>query len=89
MRHCNRGHGRDPSGPTFYNVTGLAAALLAQARVPTASSGYSLIPLHAWSHTVADAAEVMRLVAAAGGGVEAVTPDVFVQRIVANVAREG
>ena len=81
------GNGSDPSGPTFFNVTGLAAALLAQIRDPTSEAGYSLVPLHAWSHTVADAAEVMSLVKAAlpGGGVEAVTPDVFVQRIIANV----
>ena len=83
------GNGSDPAGPTFFNVSGLAAALVAQARDPGSAAGYSLVPLHAWSHTVADAAEVMRLVRAAlpGGGVEAVTPDEFVARIVANVKR--
>ena len=79
------GDGANPSGPTFFNVTGLARALLAQARDPASAAGYSLVPVHAWSHTVADVAEVMRLVEAGGGGVEAVTPDAFVARIQGSV----
>jgi hypothetical protein len=81
------GNGSDPSGPTFMNVTGMAAALLAQARDPASASGYSLVPVHAWSHSVADVAQVMALVREGGGGVEAVTPEVLVQRVVANVKR--
>jgi hypothetical protein len=67
-------------------VTSLAAALLQQSRDGTSAGGYSLIPLHAWSHNVTDARTVQALVnAAAPGAVEFVTPDVFVARIVANV----
>lgn len=80
------GNGSDPSGPTFKNVSGLVAALAAQPRDPTSPDGYSLVPLHAWSHNVSDALAVLQgLQAAAGAGVELVTPDVFVARMVANV----
>ena len=81
------GDGANPAGPTFKNVTGLAAALLALPRDPASPDAYSLIPLHVWSHNVSDAAAVLALLQAAGGGVDIVTPDVFVARIVANVAR--
>ena len=83
------GNGSSPQGPTFFNATGLASALLAQARDPGLPAGYSLVPLHAWSHTPADAAQVMALVsAAAPGAVEAVTPAQFVARIIANVKQQ-
>ncbi len=77
----------DPTGPTFKNVTGLAQALLEQARDPTSSAGYSLIPVHAWSHNVTDCRTVMDLVnAAAPGTVDFVAPDEFVRRIMAGIA---
>lgn len=80
------GDGSNPSGPTFKNVTGLVDALLTLPRDPTTSYGYSLIPVHAWSHNVTDVRAVFEaLQQQSGGGVEVVTPDVFVQRIVANV----
>ena len=68
-------------------VAHAAAAQLAGACDPTSPVGYSLIPLHARSHNVSDALAVARLVAAGGGGVEFVTPDVFVARVVASVRR--
>lgn len=78
----------DPTGPSFKNVTGLIAALLAQPRTPGVAAGYSLVPVHAWTHNVTDARAVFDALAAqSGGGVEVVTPDVFVARVVANVAR--
>lgn len=81
------GNGTDPEGPTFCNNTLLVERLLAMPRDPTTSSGYSLIPLHAWSHNVTDALMVMEMLnAQAPGAVEIVTPDVFVARIVANLA---
>jgi hypothetical protein len=82
------GDGANPSGPTFKNVSGLADALLGMPRDPSLPEGYSLVPLHAWSHTVADAAQVMALVeAAAPGAVQALMPAEFVAKIVANVKR--
>lgn len=80
------GNGSDPSGPTFCNVTQLTAALLAQPRDGGSAAGYSLVPLHAWSHTVGDALAVARAAAAASGGaVQFVPPDEFIARIVAYV----
>ena len=59
---------------------------LEQARDPTTPAGYSLIPLHAWSHNVTDARAVMEaLETIAPGAVDIVTPDVFVARIVASI----
>jgi hypothetical protein len=83
------GDGSNPAGPTFKNVTGLVAALLGQARDPSSAAGYSLVPVHAWSHNVSDARAVADALAAAlpGGGVDVVPPDEFVARIVANVKR--
>ena len=68
--------------PQFYNVTTLAAELNKQPRTPSAEAGYSLVPVHVWSHTVADVVAVKALL---DSGVDVVTPDVFVQRIVANL----
>ena len=65
--------GDGTQGPDFKSVPQAAAALLAAARTPTTAAGYSLIPLHAWSHNVSDALRVMQLVAAGGGGVDFVT----------------
>jgi hypothetical protein len=84
------GNASDPARPTFQNTTGLAQALLQQARDGSRAEGYSLVPVHAWTHTVADAAEVVRLVQAqlpGGVGVDFVTPEVLVQRVVAQVKR--
>lgn len=80
------GDGSSPAGPTFCNTTQLVARLLEQVRDPASAAGYSLVPLHAWSHSVADARFVMQaLQAAAPGAVDVVTPDVLVARIVANL----
>ena len=76
----------DPTGPTFKGVSGLADALRALPADPSSAFGYSLVALHAWSHNVSDAREVVRLAAERGGSaVEAVAPDEFVRRIVANL----
>lgn len=80
------GDGSNPSGPTFKNVTGLIEALLSLPRDPTTENGYSLIPVHAWSHNVTDVRQVMEgLYSQAPGQIEVVSPDIFVQRIIANV----
>lgn len=80
------GDGTNPSGPTWLNVTGAINTLLTQARDPTSAAGYSLIPVHAWSHNVTDVRTIRdALDAAAPGQFEVVTPDEFVARILANV----
>ena len=76
----------DPTGPTFCNVSELTAKLLALPRDGSSADGYSLIPLHAWSHSVGDALLVKQaLEAAAPGAVEVVTPSELVARVVANL----
>jgi hypothetical protein len=79
--------GDGKGGKDFKNVEQAALALVTAARDPASSEGYSLIPLHVWSHNVSDARAVMDLCEAlAPGAVQFVTPAVFVQRVVANIA---
>ena len=77
----------DPVSPNFYNVSGLIDALVRLSSTDsTSSDGYSLIPLHAWSHTVSDARAVMEGVQAqAPGKFEFVAPDELVARVAAFV----
>jgi hypothetical protein len=75
-----------PSG--FDNVTSLVHKLLAAPRDPSSADGYSLICVHAWDSSYADAAAVVGNVTAAlgpQGGVDFVTPGEFVARINSNV----
>jgi hypothetical protein len=76
----------DPTDPHFKNVSSLADALRFLPAWPDSSFGYSLVALHAWSHNVTDAVEVVRLANERGGTrVEAVDPQEFVRRIMGNV----
>jgi hypothetical protein len=77
----------DPVTPNFYNVSGLIDALVRLSSTDaTSADGYSLIPLHAWSHTVSDARAVMVGVQAlAPGRFEFVAPDELVARVAAFV----
>lgn len=68
--------------PGFENVTSLAAKLNNMPRDPGSSDGYSLIPVHVWSQNVTAVVEVQKLL---DEGVEVVTPDVFVARVVENL----
>ena len=77
--------------PTCENVTQLAKLLAGASRDPGSPAGYSLIPVHAWSHDYADVIEVVRQVEAItsstgnGNSVRFVTPREFVDTFVANV----
>jgi hypothetical protein len=71
------GVGPEPWGgkPGFENVSSLVAKLKNESLCPkdsTDPNGYSIIPVHVWTHTVADVAAV---VAALGPGYSIVTPD--------------
>jgi hypothetical protein len=55
-----------------------------QAADPTSAAGYSLIPVHVWTNTVADVVAVAEQLAALGG-FEILLPDAFVAKIVALV----
>ena len=77
----------DPTDPHFKNVSSLADALRVLPSTPTSSFGYSLVALHAWSHNVSDALEVIQLANQRGGTrVEAVDPIEFVKRIIGNLS---
>ncbi len=76
----------DPTDPHYKNVSSLADALRSLPAWPDSSDGYSLVALHAWSHNVTDAVEVVRLANERGGTrVEAVDPQEFVRRIMGNI----
>eukprot|EP00730_Choanoeca_flexa_P003519 TRINITY_DN11432_c0_g2_i4.p1 TRINITY_DN11432_c0_g2~~TRINITY_DN11432_c0_g2_i4.p1 ORF type:complete len:526 (+),score=83.70 TRINITY_DN11432_c0_g2_i4:43-1620(+) len=66
-------------------VDGVVARLLMQERDPTRLEGYSIVPVHAWSHNYSDVIRVVQALELAGG-VDVVTPDQLIQRIKANVS---
>lgn len=82
------GNGSQGLRPDFMNVSQLATSLAALPRDPSSADGYSLIPVHVWSHDVDDLVLLQTLLQdlAPGGGVELVTPDVYLQRIMTNLA---
>ena len=71
---------------SFCNNNQTVARLLAAPRNPALAASYSLIPVHAWTHSVGDVAWITAaLEAAEPGAVAVVAPDEFVRRLVANV----
>jgi len=72
--------------PEFYNGTTLAEALRALPNMEdvTSSDGYSLIPVHAWSHGVDDVRDVAEALRD-DGRFDVVSPEEFVDRIVKRV----
>jgi len=60
----------------------VAAALNARPRNPQSLSGYSMVDVHAWTHTVADVAQCVQWL---DPRVRVVTPDVFVSLISRNL----
>lgn len=67
-------------------VPGMIAALTAMPRTPHLPEGYSLVPVHAWSHSYDDVVEVVRALRA-HGGIDVVLPSELIRRVVANVNR--
>lgn len=74
-------------GKNFLNVQQAAAALVKAGRDPTVADGYSLIVVHAWTHNVSDAREVMDIVNSQTAGVNFVAPDELAALVAANVKR--
>lgn len=71
--------GSDPSSPMLGNDA-MIAALMEQVKDSSTAQGYSLIPVHAWSHTTADVAYIVEQLALKDPGVDVVTPAVFLNR---------
>ncbi|GMH77575.1 hypothetical protein TrST_g5712 [Triparma strigata] len=72
--------------PNFYNVTTLVTAL---AELPnltdiTSSDGYTVIPVHAWSHNVTDIVEAAQLLEE-DGRFDIVLPEELLRRVAENV----
>jgi hypothetical protein len=68
--------------PDFYDVQGLADALMGLENLEDggSSDGYSLIPVHAWSHSVSDVLAVAQLLEQ-DGRFDVVLPDELVRRV--------
>jgi hypothetical protein len=60
----------------------LVEALNSQSQDPASAGGYSVVAVHAWTHTVTDVHYVMSRL---NEGVQLVTADKFIERYVANV----
>lgn len=70
----------------------LARAVLRMPRDPTSPAGYSLVPVHVWSHTVANVVQTVAAIAAglqdeaaSAGGVDIVAPTELLRRVRAHV----
>jgi hypothetical protein len=74
--------------PDFYDQNTLAEALMKLPNLTdgTSSDGYSLIPVHAWSHSVSDVLECVQLLEA-DGRFDVVLPSELVERVAKNVKR--
>eukprot|EP00051_Salpingoeca_urceolata_P029121 m.488987 g.488987 ORF g.488987 m.488987 type:complete len:605 (+) comp26277_c0_seq1:1-1815(+) len=72
-----------PSGQAV-GVSGLVKQLLPLAKDPTSEGGYSLIPVHAWSHSYGDVLNVTSQLRAAGG-FDIVTPIELARRVATTV----
>jgi hypothetical protein len=76
------GHASTPAKPSRNSPDAVAARLNRAPRDPYSEKGYSLVVVHAWTHTVAD---VAALAARLDPGVEVVAPDEFFRRVQANL----
>jgi hypothetical protein len=83
-RYSLWGEGTDPTTSPMLSNDGLIAALQEQVKDMTSSEGYSVIPVHAWTHTVAD---VKYVIDNLGPGIEVLTAEQFLQRYRDNVKR--
>ena len=79
--------GNDTSG-TMLGVTALVDRLLAMPRAPTSADGYSIVPVHAWSHSYADIVSVAQALQDSGH-VDVVLPSELLRRVNEQVWRVG
>jgi hypothetical protein len=76
-RYSLWGEGTDPNLSPMLSNDGLIAALQEQVKDITSSDGYSVIPVHAWTHTVSDVNYILNNL---GPGIDVLTADQFLQR---------
>lgn len=63
----------------------VAQAVLRMPRDPASAAGYSLVPVHVWSHTVADVVRTVTAIANDLHGLQVVTPTELLRRVRAHV----
>lgn len=67
---------------TCLGIEAMANLLSSLPRDSSTVEGYSLVPVHAWSHTLADVVQLVQMLnASAAGGIEVVTPQQLVDRM--------
>lgn len=71
------GDNNDPSASPMLSNDGMIAALQQQVRDSSVVEGYSVVPVHAWTHNVSDVKYIMDNI---GEGVEIVDAESFFQR---------
>ena len=76
------GEGTDTATSPMLGNDAMVAALKEQVKDLNSVDGYSLIPVHAWTHTTADVAYIIEQLAAQDPSVEVVTPAVFLSRFI-------
>jgi hypothetical protein len=76
-RYSLWGENNDPSDSPMLSNEGLIEALQQQTKDMTTSEGYSVIPVHAWTHSVSD---VNYIIQNLGPGIEVLTSDQFLER---------
>ena len=76
------GDNNDPSISPMLSNDGMIEVLQQQVRDSSSVDGYSLIPVHAWSHTVADVRYIMENV---GEGVQVLEASAFLEKFTRNV----
>eukprot|EP00451_Oxyrrhis_marina_P008852 CAMPEP_0204308260 /NCGR_PEP_ID=MMETSP0469-20131031/400_1 /ASSEMBLY_ACC=CAM_ASM_000384 /TAXON_ID=2969 /ORGANISM="Oxyrrhis marina" /LENGTH=541 /DNA_ID=CAMNT_0051287715 /DNA_START=20 /DNA_END=1645 /DNA_ORIENTATION=+ len=74
----------DGTSGRMLGVDALIATLAEQAKTPDSADGYSVVPVHAWSHSYADVVAVVEGLKK-HEGVEVVKPSELIARIKANV----
>ena len=81
-RYSLWGEANDPENSPMLSTDGLISVLQAQIKDSSVSAGYSVIPVHAWTHTTADVEYVKNRL---GPGIEVLTADKFIDRFITNV----
>jgi hypothetical protein len=77
--------GSYPDSSPMLGNEGMITALMDQLKDPTSVDGYSVIAVHAWTHTTSDVAYITEQIKAMDPQIDIVTPDEFLRRFNENV----
>lgn len=79
------GEGLDPDTSPMLGNDAMVAALMDQTKDLTSVDGYSLVAVHAWTHTTSDVAYIIKQLELQDSTVNVVTPEEFICRFNDNV----